>query len=150
MVAPPRRLLYSYSVDVSLGGFYGCRSGKRDRPEANAMKAVRLASLKFFALVFLLAGLAGLITSATISTHYLEVMPQKPIPEELRVVPRSIHGVTVYQTAKEDRLLSTWEYTSVGIFLVGITLSAIYMEKWGSMQVPAGEEDEPELAEDVR
>lgn len=149
-MALPRRLLYSYSVDVSLGEFDGCRSGKRDRPEANAMKAARLASLKFFALVFLLAGLAGLITSATISTHYLEVMPQKPIPEELRVVPRSIHGVTVYQTAKEDRLLSTWEYTSVGIFLVGITLSAIYMEKWGSMQVPAGEEDEPELAEDVR
>ena len=114
------------------------------------MKAARLATLRFFALVFLLAGLAGLIASATISTHYLVVMPQRPDPETLRVVPRSIHGVTVYQTAKEDRLLRTWEYTSIGIFLVGVTLSAIYMEKWGSMQVPAGAEEERKLAEDLR
>ena len=114
------------------------------------MRAARLATLKFFALLFLLFGLAGLIASATISTHYLVVMPQKPDPENLRVVPRSIHGVTVYQTVKEDRLLRTWEYSSIGIFLVGVTLSAIYMEKWGSMQVPAGEEEKPKLAENLR
>ena len=114
------------------------------------MKAARLATLKFFALLFLLFGLAGLIASAAISTHYLVVMPQKPVPEELRVVPRSIHGVTVYQTAKEDRLLRTWEYSSVGIFLVGVVLSVVYLEKWGSMQVPAGEEEERELAEGLR
>jgi hypothetical protein len=114
------------------------------------MKAARLATLKFFALVFLLVGLAGLIASAAISTHYLVVMPQKPIPEKLQVVPRSIHGVTVYQTKEKDRLLNTWEFTSVGIFLVGVTLSVIYLEKWGSMQVPAGEEEERELAEDLR
>jgi hypothetical protein len=114
------------------------------------MKAARLATLKFFALVFLLVGLAGLIASATISTHYLVVMPRVPAPGELRVVPRSIHGVMVYQTTKENRLLNTWEFTSVGVFLVGVTLSAIYMEKWGSMQVPAGEEEERELAEGLR
>ena len=114
------------------------------------MKATRLATLKFFALAFLLVGLAGLIASATISTHYLDVMPRGPVPGELRTVPRSIHGETVYQTVKEDRLLNTWEFTSVGIFLVGVTLSVIYLEKWGSMQVPAGEEDESELAEDLR
>jgi hypothetical protein len=114
------------------------------------MRATWLATLKFFALVFLLAGLAGLIASAAISTHYVVVMPPKPAPEKLRVIPRSIHGVTVYQTAKENSLLNTWEYTSVGIFLVGLTLSAIYMEQWGSMQVPVGEEQGPELAEDLR
>jgi hypothetical protein len=114
------------------------------------MKAARLATLKFFALVFLLFGLAGLIASAAISTHYLVVMPQRPDPETLQVVPRSIHGVTVYQTTEENRLLNTWEFTSVGIFLVGVTLSVIYLEKWGSMQVPAGEEQEQELAEDSR
>ena len=111
------------------------------------MRAARLATLKFFALVFLLA---GLIASAAISTHYLVVMPQKPAPEELRVIPRSIHGVTVYQTEKENRLLNTWEFTAVGIFLAGVTLSAIYMEQWGSMRVPAGAEEERELAEDLR
>jgi len=114
------------------------------------MKAARLGTLKFFALTFLLVGLAGLITSATISAHYLDVMPTVPAPGEQRIVPRSIHGVTVYQTEKEDRLLSTWEYTSVGIFLVGLTLSAIYLEKWGSMQVSDGEEEEPEYVEDSR
>ncbi len=114
------------------------------------MKAMRLATLKFFALAFLLVGLAGLIASAAFSTYYLEVMPQRPIPEKLQVVPRSIHGVTVYQTTKENRLLNTWEFTSVGIFLVGLTLSAVYLEKWGSMQVPAGEEEEPKLAENLR
>ncbi|MDR3798437.1 MAG: hypothetical protein P4K93_09805 [Terracidiphilus sp.] len=129
-------------------------AGKRDRPEANAMKAARLATLKFFALLFLLFGLAGLIASAAISTHYLVVMPRAPAPgptpDEYRSVPRSIHGVTIYQTAQEDRLLRTWEYSSVGIFLVGVVLSVIYLEKWGSMQVPAGEEEERELAEGLR
>jgi hypothetical protein len=129
-------------------------AGKRDGPEANAMKAARLATLKFFALLFLLFGLAGLIASAAISTHYLVVMPGVPAPGptsgEFRSVPRSIHGVTVYQTAKEDRLLSTWEFTSVGVFLIGVTLSVIYLEKWGSMQVPAGEEEERGLAEGLR
>ena len=118
------------------------------------MKAARLATLKFFALLFLLFGLAGLIASAAISTHYLVVMPGVPAPGptsgEFRSVPRSIHGVTVYQTAKEDRLLSTWEFTSVGVFLIGVTLSVIYLEKWGSMQVPAGEEEERGLAEGLR
>ena len=114
------------------------------------MKAARLATLKFFALLFLLIGLAGLIASAAISTHYLVVMPQKPAPETQQVVPRNIHGVTVYQTAQEDRLLRTWEYSSVGIFLVGVVLSVVYLEKWGSMQVPAGEEEEREFAEGLR
>jgi hypothetical protein len=114
------------------------------------MKTARLATLKFFALVFLLVGLAGLIASAAISTHYLVAMPRVSTPGELRVVPRSIHGVTVYQTTQENRLLNTWEFTSVGIFLVGVTLSAIYMEKWGSMQVSAAEEEERELARDLR
>ena len=46
------------------------------------MKTMRLATLKFFALVFLLLGLAGLIVSATISTHYLDMMPSGPVPGE--------------------------------------------------------------------
>lgn len=111
------------------------------------MKAARLASLKFFALLFLLCGLAGLIASAAISTHYLDVMPRVPAPEEMRMVPRGIHGITVYQTAQEDRLLNAWEFTSVGIFLVGLGLSVVYLEKWGSTQASYGEEKESGLAE---
>jgi hypothetical protein len=122
----------------------------RARPEANAMKAARLSTLRFVALVFLLLGLGGLITSAIISTHYLDVMPRVPAPEELRIVPRGIHGVTVYQTAQEDRTLSVVEYTSVGVFLIGLTLSAVYLEKWGSMQVAAGDEEAAELAHNLQ
>ena len=114
------------------------------------MRAARLATLKFFALLFLLSGLAGLIASAALSTHYLVVMPQKPDLQNMRVVPRNIHGVTVYQTVKEDRRLRRWEYSAIGVFLIGVTLSAIYMEKWGSMQVPAGAEEERTLAENLR
>jgi hypothetical protein len=115
------------------------------------MKTARLGTLKFFALLFLLVGLAGLIASATISTHYLDVMPRVPTPGELRIVPRNIHGVTVYQTAKEDQLLNWWEYSSVGVFLVGLVLSAVYLEKWGSIQAGASKEDEAEaeLAENA-
>jgi hypothetical protein len=110
------------------------------------MNSARLDTLRFFALIFLLVGLGGLIASATISNHYLEAMPRVPTPAELRVVPRSIHGVMVYQTPSEDRFLTVWEYAPVGIFLIGLTLLVIYLEKWGSTQTAPGSEEEPDLA----
>jgi hypothetical protein len=106
---------------------------------------MRLAALKFFALLFLLPGLAGLIVSAVISTHYLDTMPTQPVMEQHRIVPRGIHGTTIYQTPKENRNLNLIEYTSVGVFLTGFIIGIIYLEKWGSMQSRAGEE-ESELA----
>lgn len=112
------------------------------------MRAARLATLKFFALLFLLPGLAGLIVSAMISTHYLDTMPKWPVPEENRVVPRGIHGTTVYQTPAEDRTLNRIEYSSVGIFLVGLVLGVVYLEKWGSTQGTTDEESK--LAEGHR
>ena len=99
------------------------------------MKAAQLATLKALALLFLLPGLGGLIVSAMISTHYLDTMPRWPVPEEGRVVARGIHGVSVYQTPEEDRQLTLIEYSSLGIFLTGLALGVVYMEKWGSTQV---------------
>jgi hypothetical protein len=84
-----------------------------------------------------------------ISTHYLDTMPKWPAQEEQRVVPREIHGTTVYQTVAEDRELNGIEYSSVGIFLMGLVIGVIYLEKWGSAQSRAAEE-EAELAEDLR
>jgi hypothetical protein len=107
---------------------------------------MRLAALKFFALLFLLPGLAGLIVSAMISTHYLDTMPRQPVMEQHRFVPRSIHGNTIYQTPEENRKLNVIEYTSVGIFVIGLVIGLVYMEKWGSMQSRAGEK-ESDLAE---
>jgi hypothetical protein len=111
------------------------------------MKAARLATLKFFALLFLLFGLAGLIASAAISTYYLEVLPGTPTPEERRVVPRNIHGMTVYQTTRQDQILTACEYSSVGVFLVGVVLSVVYLEKWGTLRAGASKEEDAELAE---
>ena len=111
------------------------------------MRAARLSTLKFFALLFLLPGLAGLIASAMVSAHYLEAMPRVPAIEAARVVPREINGTTVYQTADEDSKLDLLEYSSVGIFLVGLVLGVVFLEQWGSMQAPASND---ELAETMR
>jgi hypothetical protein len=106
------------------------------------MKSAHLATLKFVALLFLLPGLAGLIVSAMVSTHYLYTMPRFPVSEQDRFVPRDIHGITVYQTPKEDRKLSMMEYGSVGVFVIGMGLSVVYLEKWGSAQVRTAEDDQ--------
>ncbi|MEI9970176.1 MAG: hypothetical protein WDM87_16735 [Terracidiphilus sp.] len=113
------------------------------------MKTAGLATLKFFALLFLLPGLAGLIVSAMISTHYLDTMPRWPAPEVNRVVPRGIHGTTVYQTPAEDRDLNLIEGASVGVFLVGLLLGVVYLEQWGALQSRLAEEDS-ELVENPR
>lgn len=97
------------------------------------MRIAQLAALRFFALLFILPGLTGLVTSAVISTHYLDAMPKDPVLAQGRIVPREIHGVVVYQTTQENRTLSTIEYSSVGIFVVGLGLGLVYLEKWGTM-----------------
>jgi hypothetical protein len=106
------------------------------------MKTRHLAALRSFSLLFLLPGLAGLIVSAMISTHYLDTLPQSPAPDEMRIIPRSIHGVDVYQTAEEDRRLSLIEDSSVGVFLVGLGLGLVYLEKWGSIRSREAEQDD--------
>jgi len=105
------------------------------------MKRAQLAALRFFALLFILPGLAGLILSAMISTHYLEVMPRGPVLVEGRIVPREIHGIVVYQTADENHRLNLIEYSSVGVFVLGLGLGLVYLEKWGSVQGRASEEE---------
>ena len=105
------------------------------------MKVAQLPALKFFALLFLLPGLGGLIVSAIISTHYLDTMPRWPAPAEQRIVPREVHGITIYQTAAEDRELSVVEFASVGVFLIGLVIGVVYLEKWGAAQSRAVEEE---------
>jgi hypothetical protein len=112
------------------------------------MKASHLATLKFFALLFLLPGLAGLILSAMISTDYMDTMPKSPVPEQIRIVPRNINGRVVYQTAAEDQRLTLIQDSSVGIFLVGAGLGLVYLEKWGGFKARELEEEE-ELSENL-
>ena len=104
------------------------------------MRPAQLATLKFVALLFLLPGLAGLVVSAWVSTHYLEAMPRAVT--ENRMVPREIHGIVVYQTREEDKRLSAVEFSSVGVFAIGLVLGLVYLEKWGASQARYGEEDD--------
>jgi hypothetical protein len=105
------------------------------------MRTAQLAVLRFFALLFILPGLAGLIVSAMISTHYLDAMPRGPVLVEGRIVPREIHGIVVYQTPAENRRLNLIEFSSVGVFVVGLGLGLVYLEKWGSSQSRVDEEE---------
>jgi len=113
------------------------------------MKTAKLAALKRLSLLFLLPGLAGLVISAVISTYYLDTLPKSPVMEEMRMIPREINGTVVYQTAQEDRRLTGIEFTSVGVFLLGLGLGLVYLEQWGSRQAQMAE-DEADLAEEAR
>jgi hypothetical protein len=58
------------------------------------------------------------------------------------MTPRNISGVVVYQTVEEDRSLTLTEYSSVGIFLVGLGLGLVYLEKWSAARARHAEEDD--------
>ena len=75
-----------------------------------------------------------MVFSAMVSTDYLESLPKTPTPDEQRMTPRNIHGVVIYQTVDEDERLSTLEYSSVSVFLVGLLLGIVYLEKWSSVR----------------
>jgi hypothetical protein len=111
------------------------------------MHRTNLPVLKFFALLFLLPGLAGLVFSAMVSTDYLENLPKSPIPSEQRMTPRNVHGIVIYQTVAEDERLSIMEYSSVSVFLVGLVLGIVYLEKWSSVRQSDMESDLLEEAE---
>jgi hypothetical protein len=106
------------------------------------VKEQNLPKLRAFSLGFLLPGLAGLIISASISTHYMNTLPRYPDPANLRMNPRNINGYIVYQTDQEDRFLDLFEYSSVGIFLIGLSTGLVYLQKWGLVHAIEAEDDE--------
>ena len=99
-----------------------------------------MSDLRLLALSLLLPGLAGLIIASMISVGYLENLPKLPDPPTMRMNPRLIHGVTVYQTADEDRRLDIVEYSSTTVFVIGLGLSLVYLRKWGIARAIEGEE----------
>ena len=106
------------------------------------MESNHRSTLKFFSLLFLLPGIAGLIVSATISLNYGNTLPKWPVPEQSRTVPRSINGQVIYQTEEEDRRLNEIEFASVGVFLVGASLGLVYLAKWGMARAIASEDED--------
>jgi len=57
------------------------------------------------------------------------------------MTPRSVHGVVIYQTVREDQRLSMMEYGSVSVFLTGLLLGIVYLEKWSSTRRLSVESD---------
>ena len=80
--------------------------------------------------------------SAIISTRYLNTLPRYPDPDNLRMNPRDINGYTVYQSDQEDRFLDIVEYSSVGIFLIGVSTGLVYLQKWGLARAIEADDDE--------
>ena len=111
------------------------------------MDAQQLRGLRFGAMFFLLPGLVGMLAAAMLSTRYVDTLPRMPVPEELRYTPRNINGTVVYETAEEDRRLSVLEYTSAGVFVLGVGLGVVYLRQWGVMNAISAEEDD--YAEDA-
>lgn len=105
------------------------------------MNPEQLRGLRYGALLFLLPGLAGLLLAAGVSTQRLQNLPRLPIPAELRMTPRNIHGVVVYETEEEHRRLSLLENGSLLIFAVGAFLGVVYMRQWGMAYAMSAEED---------
>ena len=91
------------------------------------MHAAKLAVLRFFALVFLLPGLAGLVAHASLETRYFDTLPRNPVPEDQRTVPRTINGADVYLTLEEDQQLDFLSYYGLRAFGVGIVLGLFYL-----------------------
>jgi len=110
------------------------------------MKAAGLPRLRILSLLFLLPGLAGLVISAVISTSYADTLPRSAVPDEMRIVPRNIHGIVVYQTVEEDRRLAVVENCSVAVFLVGLGLGLLYLERWGNVRSSELELNEDDVA----
>lgn len=109
------------------------------------MTVAQLSKLRRLSLLLLLPGLVGLIVSAMFSTYYLESLPKWPVPEETRTTPREIRGSIVYQTVAEDRTLSAMEFSSIGVFVIGLGLGLVYLDQFGGGARPAvAEEDKPE------
>ena len=80
--------------------------------------------------------------SAIISTHYMNNLPRFPDPNNLRMNPRNINGYIIYQTDQEDRFLDLVEYSSMGIFLIGLSSGLVYLQKWGLVRAIESEDDE--------
>jgi hypothetical protein len=106
------------------------------------MENENLTTTRFFSLLFLGSGLLGLMISAALSAHYVNTLPKRPDPQNLRMIPRDIDGYTVYQTDDENRTLDRAEFGSMGVFLLGIVVGLVYFQKWGlARAIESKEED---------
>ena len=118
------------------------RTREKKWPGGRVMKFENLARLRLFSLCFLVPGLIGLILSASISTHYMNTLPKSPDPQTRHMTPRFISGYVIYQTDEEARRLDLVEYSSAGLFLIGLVTGLIYLRKWGIARAIEADDEE--------
>jgi len=106
---------------------------------------MKLGILRFFALLFLLPGLAALVANAMLSTRYFDTMPREP--QEMRTVPHTLNGQVVYLTEHDDRQLNDLRYYGLRSFLLGMALGVLYLgamatslERWHNSEGYEAEE----------
>jgi len=86
-----------------------------------------IAVFRFFALVFLLPGLAGLVADATLSTHHFDTQPRNLVPAEQRTVGRTLNGQVVYLTMEENEQPDSLRYYGLRAFGIGAGLGLLYL-----------------------
>jgi hypothetical protein len=109
------------------------------------MKNPQIKALKHFSLLLLLFGVVGFALSTIVSGQYLDTLPKNPAVEELRTVPRNIHGTVVYQTVEENRKLTLIDAGSAIGILLGLGLGIVYLEKVGTFADRSKEDVEDRL-----
>ena len=106
------------------------------------MDAQQIGTVRLMTWMFLVAGVAGLLISASISTWYLEQLPRMPVPAEMRMTPRSVEGTVVYVTMEEDKTLTLTEYLSMGAFVAGVCFGLVNLRQRGLAYAMSAEPDE--------
>ncbi len=96
---------------------------------ASNPKGERLLKIAYNALA--IAGLLGVLWGMGIWSDYAENLPRSPNPATGNIYPLSIHGLVVYQTLRERRLLDNWDHWSWGIAIFGFVLAMIHEWRWG-------------------
>jgi hypothetical protein len=113
------------------------------------MAPLKKATIRRVSIALLVPGIAGMFWAGTIRASYLDTLPKRPLPEQLRTVPRNIGGTVIYQTEDESALLTRVDIASGSIFLVGAFLGIVYLRRWGMRRMLENDEDEA-LAEEGR
>jgi len=108
------------------------------------MQAAKLSLLRLLVLIFLLPGIIGLALSAITATQYLAHNTKLPEPDQYRMTPRSIQGVTVYLTETEDLYLTRLDRASTLALVLAVGFGLIYLEQWGKDQAALQERMEAE------
>ncbi len=89
--------------------------------------------MKSLAIALLIVGLSGQAWTLAMWNHSAAALPRTPVPEEGRVYQLALHGIVVYQTAKEHSIFWTISDWSWVIFCIGFAAGLVHQWKSGKL-----------------